>query len=77
MVELHKSGRMQTDNHMKCRSFVVKVKKINLIKFELKYIEQWSFLPIRLYAYAPDYGKLSDEVIFCNVVKNMDNVVYS
>ena len=45
-----------------------KVKKINLIKFELKWIEQWRFLLI-IVNQAPDYGRLSGKTIFYNFVK--------
>ena len=64
MTELPKYGRVQIDSHRKCQNFVVKVRKLNLIKFELKWSKQWSFL-------INNYGKLSGEIIFYNFVKKM------
>ena len=46
MTELPKCGRVHIDSHIECQNFVVEVKKINLIKLELKKIEQWSYLLI-------------------------------
>ena len=55
MTELPKCGMVQRDSPRNCQNFVFKVKKINLIKFEIKLIQLWSFFSNHIYA--PAYGK--------------------